>query len=363
MAYREHIQEQLSAYFDGELSETEVRNVSAAIESDPLLAQELQKLRGVRQLYRTSDLQHAPRGFTDRVLEAVEREELMRDVVTKQAKASPFWKRSLAAAAITLIAAGIGIILVTGPDWFAQDTHVTKETGITESSDAGRQDPGGEIVKNPHVPSIDNDLAWMGPVTVATIMADNPQITSENVEDILLGSGAKAVSASQLKISASDAESNTICFTVRETSTGVVYVATGSKENLAELKLSLRNQLSTRFIDISKAAVADRSELALILEVEPATPGGTDSHEGLHHGTGTDLATDPHEKTEEEKFRELSEKFRKYLPKRDLPISPDGDDKGTTSKGTPKPTNTDDSYPENPEAIHAIYIKVIQSDW
>jgi len=363
MAYREHIQEQLSAYIDGELSETEARNVSSAIEADPLLAQELQKLRSVRQLYRTSDVQHAPRGFTDRVLNAVEREELMKEVVTRQAMTTPFWKKSLAVAAVTLLAAGIGIILVTGPDWFARDGQASKDTDtdVSNPADPGRQDPASEVAQNPPVSSIDDALAWMGSVTVATIMADNPQITSANVEDILIGSGAKAVSASSLKSSASDAELNTICFTVRETSTGVVYVATGSKEHLAALKLSLRNQLSTRFIDISKAAASDRSELASILDVMPPDPGSIDTHDKPsipYNPGGTDLAKDTNEKTEQEKFREMSERFQKYLPKRNFPTS---DKNGATSEETAR---TDDSSHENPtNGIQAIYIKVIKADW
>ena len=60
--------EQLSAYLDGELSEADAAAVARALQADPQLAGELERLRAVRQLVASLPRESAPAGLASRVL-------------------------------------------------------------------------------------------------------------------------------------------------------------------------------------------------------------------------------------------------------------------------------------------------------
>lgn len=66
--------EQLSAYLDGELTDTERAQVEAALASDPALREALEALEGAVDFLRTHGPVQAPADFHARVMEAVEHE-------------------------------------------------------------------------------------------------------------------------------------------------------------------------------------------------------------------------------------------------------------------------------------------------
>jgi len=95
--------EQLSAYLDGELSEAAAAAVARALQADPQLAGEFERLRAVRQLVASLPRESAPAGLASRVL----------------AQARPAGHASwtarlarLAAAAVVLVAVGLGVTMV-----------------------------------------------------------------------------------------------------------------------------------------------------------------------------------------------------------------------------------------------------------
>ena len=95
--------EQLSAYLDGELSEAAAAAVDRALRSDPDLARELDRLQAVRRLVASLPRESAPPGLASRVLAQV-----------RPGGRTPWTARlaRLAAAAVVLIAVGLGITMV-----------------------------------------------------------------------------------------------------------------------------------------------------------------------------------------------------------------------------------------------------------
>ncbi|MGC9454583.1 MAG: anti-sigma factor family protein [Phycisphaerae bacterium] len=110
---KDNIREQLSAYLDGELSEADARRVEAALEDDAELRSELAELRRVREMVASLPASQAPAGFVERVMARAERNRLM-ETEEQPRRGGPLrWARLLATAAVLLVAAGAGLVLIS----------------------------------------------------------------------------------------------------------------------------------------------------------------------------------------------------------------------------------------------------------
>ncbi len=105
------IQEMLSAYLDGELTETQVRQVESAVSGNAELAEELRQLRELRMMLSDVPAAKAPEGFADCVLEIAERKHLLG---LNQEHATRHVSRwiSTAAAAVVLLVAGAVLTVI-----------------------------------------------------------------------------------------------------------------------------------------------------------------------------------------------------------------------------------------------------------
>jgi len=112
MNRRATFHEQLSAYMDGELSESDARRLEQAIQDDAELAKELGQLRATRELVRNLPRRRAPEDFAAGVLERAARQRLLGSASVQMQSRPLQWGRYLAAAAVLLIAAGIGAVIV-----------------------------------------------------------------------------------------------------------------------------------------------------------------------------------------------------------------------------------------------------------
>lgn len=139
---REKISQLLSAYIDGELNESEARQVAKSVENDTDLQKELQQLKQVRRW--TSQIgrdQTSPDGFSDRLMERIERKHLLDTTKTHGAFYHTRWF-SLAVAAIVLIVVGIGIIIVS-----TVNGRLTKTAENTQISSAPQNIRGGKNIQ------------------------------------------------------------------------------------------------------------------------------------------------------------------------------------------------------------------------
>lgn len=101
---QERIDEELSAYLDGELGEADARRVEQAVKADAALAAKLAGLGNVRELVRRLPRHKAPAGVARHVIALAEAGGL--------ARRRAAWGGRLIAAAAVLVAAGIGVVLV-----------------------------------------------------------------------------------------------------------------------------------------------------------------------------------------------------------------------------------------------------------
>lgn len=148
---QDNIREQLSAYLDGELSDAEMRRVEAAIESNEQVQAELAQLRRVRELVGSLPSAGAPDGFVERVMARAERNRLMSADVPRQSGAGALhWARLAATAAVLVIAAGTGIVLIstllrTPPHQTAIDPEKVGDLARDRTQDGDpRRAPGDE---------------------------------------------------------------------------------------------------------------------------------------------------------------------------------------------------------------------------
>jgi len=112
MDRQEDIYQALSAYLDGELSESEARRIEERLLDDAALAKELRALRETRDLLRRLPRAQAPEDFADRVLERAERLKLMHAPDDGRQGMGRRLPRLAAAAAILLVAAlGVGTVV------------------------------------------------------------------------------------------------------------------------------------------------------------------------------------------------------------------------------------------------------------
>ena len=112
MTNREHIQQQLSAYLDGELDAADASAVEQALAGEPELARELDQLKATRELLRRLPIEHAPEDFASRVLAQTERRSLVHPHAP--ARQGINWLRYSLTAAVALIALSVGIITLVG---------------------------------------------------------------------------------------------------------------------------------------------------------------------------------------------------------------------------------------------------------
>ena len=108
MSEREEYSGDLSAYLDGELSESRRQRLDEVLQYDKELARELDRLRATRDLIRTLPTAQPPRDFATRV---VARGERMRLLGTLRRPRSYQWI-NLAAAAVVLVAAGLSLVIM-----------------------------------------------------------------------------------------------------------------------------------------------------------------------------------------------------------------------------------------------------------
>lgn len=112
MSERDDILEQLSAYLDGELKPVEARDLEAKLQSDPALAEELERLRRVTALVRGLPREGAGADFAARVIAQAERTTLVGKNRHEREKGALAWVRYAAVAALVLIFLGVGGIII-----------------------------------------------------------------------------------------------------------------------------------------------------------------------------------------------------------------------------------------------------------
>lgn len=112
MTEQENISELLSAHLDGEVTPDQRRRIEQAVKEDPGLAIELHELSQTRRLVADLPAAHAPRGFVRRVMARAERKHLLGAGQAGGAFRATRWI-TLAVAAVVLLAAGVGIFMIT----------------------------------------------------------------------------------------------------------------------------------------------------------------------------------------------------------------------------------------------------------
>ena len=112
MSDKEEIREQLSAYLDGELSESEARRITAALAEDPGLTAELEGLRATRDVLRNLPRLRAGADFAAKVMQEADLRGLAgRSAAPGSRKTPPRWLRYCAAAAVVVVALGAGLVM------------------------------------------------------------------------------------------------------------------------------------------------------------------------------------------------------------------------------------------------------------
>lgn len=105
------IQAQLSAYLDGELDETQLRQVEEALENDGGLRVELAQLSAARNLLRDLPSEKPPVDLVSRILAEAERNQLVSGQHGESSSNPLRWVRYVASAAVLLMAATVGMII------------------------------------------------------------------------------------------------------------------------------------------------------------------------------------------------------------------------------------------------------------
>ncbi len=113
MNEREYVRERLSAYLDGELSESDRARVERAVDLDEDLAEQLRQLQATRNMIASLPREKPSDQFVIDVLARAERESLIGSARRKSnAPATTMaWTRRLAAAAVLVVTAGLGALL------------------------------------------------------------------------------------------------------------------------------------------------------------------------------------------------------------------------------------------------------------
>ncbi len=116
------VPERVSAYVDGELDGAALEQFEQELAGDPQLARHVEQVRRLRALVGAEESESPPGDFADRVLAEARRRGLLAgdppaeaiedEPADRQTLALPAWTRPLAAAALFLVAAGVGFVAV-----------------------------------------------------------------------------------------------------------------------------------------------------------------------------------------------------------------------------------------------------------
>lgn len=113
MSEREGYSGDFSAYLDGELSESKRQHLDEVLKYDRELAGELDRLRATRELIHSLPVEQPPRHFAERIVTRAER---MRLLGSLRQPRSYRWI-TLATAAVVLVAAGLGGVIIQQLLW------------------------------------------------------------------------------------------------------------------------------------------------------------------------------------------------------------------------------------------------------
>ncbi len=111
MTLRDEQLQRLSGYLDGELDEQQTQTLETELAANDELAAELERLRGVRELVRALPPHKAPDDFVQRIMDRVERGQLMGRATRKDNAPSLRWLGYLATAAVLVLAISAGFIV------------------------------------------------------------------------------------------------------------------------------------------------------------------------------------------------------------------------------------------------------------
>ncbi len=156
---REEILIQLSAYLDGELSEADAKRVEKKLSEDAELATELAQLKATRQLLRSLPQEKAGDDFASRVLEQAERQHLIQAGHSEKTSMEFKWVKYLATAAVFLVAAGIGTLIVIAP-WTPREfpTHLAEGTKMPETVAVLEKESSEEMLRKA-APAVADEVA------------------------------------------------------------------------------------------------------------------------------------------------------------------------------------------------------------
>lgn len=130
MSKQKKIQDDLSAYLDGELSSGRAEQVRRALADDADLSGELEDIRAVRNLLAALPRTRAPRGLADSVLQQAERASLVHTPPGQADSRAIRWMPYAAAAAILVVAATLGMMLYS--ELWPTDVHDTSDRNKTD---------------------------------------------------------------------------------------------------------------------------------------------------------------------------------------------------------------------------------------
>ncbi len=110
MTDNQNSNEILTAYLDGELTADEARKLELRIDAEPQLADELSKLRAVKDAVRSLPREKLDAGFASGVLEQIERRHLISGDHSAS-RGNIHWSRYLTSAAMVLMVIGLGTLV------------------------------------------------------------------------------------------------------------------------------------------------------------------------------------------------------------------------------------------------------------
>jgi len=180
---------ELSAYLDGELGERDARRVEQALASDPGLRAELDALAAVRRLLGGVARASAPPGLAQRVILRTERATLLDGTSAETVRSSGGWLGRLAAAAVILVAVGVGVWVIANMD---------RTGGVGEGEVAVT---GDDHVLRPPVVRKDADVRDLTPpappepppVVSYFVNTDNLELAQHDVQRVLARNGLQDV--------------------------------------------------------------------------------------------------------------------------------------------------------------------------
>ncbi len=110
---KEKLYVQLSAYVDGELSPGQAQRMAKALETDADLRAEFHAIVATRNLLRRLPREQAPPSLLPEVMTRVEHRRLLQSPAPTTRGGAPRWAQAIAAAAVVLLAVGLGWQLYT----------------------------------------------------------------------------------------------------------------------------------------------------------------------------------------------------------------------------------------------------------